>query len=120
YQFFDRKLKQVELEPEKLKKIITSYFSVVSIVLDADDNPYLIFESLNAKGRPLAQADLIRNYFFMRMHPREQEKYYAAYWKPMQERLGEDLTEFIRHFLMKDSLIVKQGDVYLVLKDRAD
>ena len=35
---------------------------VVSIVLDADDNPYLVFESLNAKGRPLTQADLIRNY----------------------------------------------------------
>ncbi len=48
--FFEKKLKQVELEPEKLKKIITSYFSVVSIVLDADDNPYLVFESLNAKG----------------------------------------------------------------------
>ncbi len=32
YTFFDKKLKQVEIEPEKLKKIITSYFSVVSIV----------------------------------------------------------------------------------------
>ena len=29
YVFFEKKLKQVELEPEKLKKIITSYFSVV-------------------------------------------------------------------------------------------
>jgi uncharacterized protein with ParB-like and HNH nuclease domain len=43
YDFFDKKLKQVELELEKLKKIITSYFSVVSIVLDVDDNPYLVF-----------------------------------------------------------------------------
>ena len=39
---------------------------------DADDNPYLVFESLNAKGRPLTQADLIRNYFFMRIHVDEQ------------------------------------------------
>ena len=57
YTFFDKKLKQIQIEHERLKKIITSYFSVVSIVLDADDNPYLVFESLNAKGRPLTRAE---------------------------------------------------------------
>jgi hypothetical protein len=115
--FFEKKLKQVELEPEKLKKIITSYFSVVSIVLDTDDNPYLVFESLNAKGRPLTQADLIRNYFFMRIHVDKQEKVYTDYWLPMQAALGENLTEFIRHFLMRNGSIIKQGDVYYALKE---
>ncbi|MBS1640193.1 MAG: DUF262 domain-containing protein [Bacteroidetes bacterium] len=115
--FFEKKLKQVELEPEKLKTIITSYFSVVSIVLDADDNPYLVFESLNAKGRALTQADLIRNYFFMRIHVDNQEKVYNDYWLPMQTALGESLTEFIRHFLMRNGNIIKQGDVYYALKD---
>ena len=117
YTYFDKKLKQVELEPEKLKKVITSYFSVVSIVLDADDNPYLVFESLNAKGRPLTQADLIRNYFFMRIHIDKQEEVYKNYWLPMQTALNEDLTEFIRHYLMKDGNIIKQGDVYYALKE---
>lgn len=117
YTYFDKKLKQVELEPEKLKKVITSYFSVVSIVLDADDNPYLVFESLNAKGRPLTQADLIRNYFFMRIHISKQQEVYMNYWLPMQTALNEDLTEFIRHYLMKDGNIIKQGDVYYALKD---
>ncbi len=117
YVFFEKKLKQVELEPEKLKKIITSYFSVVSIVLDADDNPYLVFESLNAKGRPLTQADLIRNYFFMRIHVDKQEKVYNDYWLPMQTALDESLTEYIRHFLMRNGNIIKQGDVYYALKE---
>lgn len=117
YIFFEKKLKQVELEPEKLKKIITSYFSVVSIVLDADDNPYLVFESLNAKGRRLTQADLIRNYFFMRIHVDKQEKVYGDYWLPMQTALGENLTEFIRHFLMCTGNFIKQGDVYYALKE---
>jgi uncharacterized protein with ParB-like and HNH nuclease domain len=117
YVFFEKKLKQVELEPEKLKKIITSYFSVVSIVLDADDNPYLVFESLNAKGRPLTQADLIRNYFFMRIHVDKQEKVYNDYWLPMQTALNDNLTEFIRHFLMIEGDIIKQGDVYYSLKE---
>lgn len=117
YAYFEKKLKQVELEPEKLKKIITGYFSVVSIVLDADDNPYLVFESLNAKGRPLTQADLIRNYFFMRIHVDKQEKVYNDYWLPMQIALGDNLTEFIRHFLMRNGNIIKQGDVYYALKE---
>ena len=38
----------------------------------------------------------------------------------MQEQLGDDLTEFIRHFLMKDGTLVKQDEVYLALKAHAD
>jgi hypothetical protein len=67
---------------------------------------------------------LIRNYFFMRVHVQAQEKLFADYWRPMQERLGDDLTEYIRHFLMRDGKNVKQSDVYFTLKesieDRSD
>lgn len=118
YTFFEKKLRQVQFEHKKLKKIITSYFSVVSIVLDADDNPYLVFESLNAKGRPLTQADLIRNYFFMRIHIDKQDEVYNDYWQPMQTALNDSLTEYIRHFLMRDGSIIKQNDVYYALKER--
>ncbi|GJQ22263.1 hypothetical protein BIY37_08640 [Candidatus Brocadia sapporoensis] len=119
YTFFEKRLRQTQFEHEKLKKIITSYFSVVSIVLDADDNPYLVFESLNAKGMPLTQADLIRNYFFMRIHADKQDEVYNNYWQPMQTALNDRLTEYIRHFLMKDDgSIIKQSDVYFALKGR--
>jgi len=117
YNFFEKKIKQIPVDHEKIKKIITTYFSIVSIVLDSDDNPYLVFESLNAKGRPLTQADLIRNYFFMRIHINEQEEVYKKYWEPMQTALGENLTEFIRHFLTRNGNIIKQSDVYYALKE---
>lgn len=117
YQFFERKFRQTSIDIQTLKKIITNNMSTVSIVLDPDDNPHLVFESLNAKGRPLTQADLIRNYFFMRIHINEQESIYSRYWDPMQKALDENLTEFIRHYLMKDGKIIKQGDVYFSLKD---
>lgn len=120
FDYFEKKLRQTSIDPEVLKKIITSYFSVVSIVLDVDDNPYLVFESLNAKGRPLSQADLIRNYFFMRIHIDEQDNVYSKFWQPMQEALGNNLTEFIRHFLMRDGSVVKQDDVYYSLKERVN
>jgi uncharacterized protein with ParB-like and HNH nuclease domain len=118
YDFFARHLRlNPDLALEKLYNVIRNHLVLVSIVLDKDDNPYLIFESLNAKGRPLTQADLIRNFFFMRIDVRLQEKMYAEHWKPMQDRLGENLTEYIRHFLMRDGKIVRQNDIYFTLKD---
>ncbi|WP_333870273.1 DUF262 domain-containing protein [Desulforamulus putei] len=117
YQFFERKLKPGHVDATKIKNIITGKLSIVSIVLDSDDNPYLVFESLNAKGRPLTQSDLIRNYFFMRIHVNEQERIYLQYWKPMEEALGKNLTEFIRHYLMRNGVNVKQNDVYFSLKE---
>ena len=121
YKFFERKIRADQIpDLEKLKQIIVSQLILVSIVLDRDDNPHLVFESLNAKGRALSQADLIRNYFFMKIHVDEQERLYGACWTPMQDRLGENLTECIRHFLMKDGGVIKQGEVYFALKERAD
>lgn len=118
YQFFDRKIRQENIDIQVLTNVITGRLSVVSIVLGQDDNPHLVFESLNAKGRPLTQADLIRNYFFMRIHVDQQEEIYSSYWNPMQVALGEDLTECIRHYLMRNGLMVRQSDVYFTLKDR--
>ncbi|PDW01935.1 DUF262 domain-containing protein [Candidatus Viridilinea mediisalina] len=118
YKYFEKKINQMDIIV--LNKVLTSRFSVVSIVLDVDDNPHLVFESLNAKGRQLTQADLIRNYFFMRIHIDDQENIYRQYWFPMQDGLGENLTECIRHYMMRNGSLVKQGDVYFTLKDRVE
>jgi len=120
YRFFEKKIHQsrLSLELQRIKKVICSNLSLVSVVLSADDDPYLVFESLNAKGRPLTQADLIRNYFFMRIHADSQESVYAQYWQPMQDLLKDSLTEFIRHYLTKTGVEVKQNEIYFEIKDR--
>ncbi|MEA5511921.1 DUF262 domain-containing protein [Crocosphaera sp. UHCC 0190] len=116
YLFFDKKIQQSKLELSKIKNIICSSFFLVSVVLGIDDDPYRVFESLNAKGRPLTQADLIRNYLFMRIHTDEQESIYSKYWKPMEDLLKDNLTEFIRHYLTKKGVEVKQNQVYSEIK----
>lgn len=120
YHFFKVKIKQKKLDVEKLSNIVSTRLSVVSIVLEYDDNPYLVFEGLNAKGCALSQADLIRNYFFMRINVAKQEKIYNIYWRPMQDALGDNLTEFMRHYLSSNGMMVKKSDVYLILKERVD
>lgn len=63
---------------EKLYATLTGRLTLVSIILDKNDNPHRIFESLNGKGRPLSQVDLIRNYFFMRLPEADHERVYRT------------------------------------------
>ena len=100
------------VELDRLVQIIISQLSFVAITLDAEDNPYRIFESLNAKGMPLTQGDLLRNYFFMRLPPAEHERWYSTVWSPMQSRLGERFDDYMRDFLLKEGQTVRPDEVY--------
>ena len=95
-----------------LRDLVVGRLSLVSITLNHDDDPYLVFESLNAKGVKLTAADLIRNYLFMRISAEQQDELNDTYWVPMQAALGDALTEFIRHYLMREGGNVAQSDVY--------
>jgi len=119
YEFFFKKI-EIRDDISVLKSIVTAKLSIVSIVLSPDDNPYLVFESLNAKGQPLTQSDLIRNHVFMRIPPEEQENQYLLYWLPMQEKLGDQLTEFIRHYLGGVNINVRKNEVYVKFKEKVD
>ncbi len=78
---------------------------VVDIALTRDqDNPQLIFESMNSTGKELSQADLIRNFILMGLEPELQTKLYEQYWRPMeidfgQEAYGTHFDSFMRHYL---------------------
>ena len=54
---------------------------LVVIELEADDDPQIIFETLNARGQPLLPSDLIRNYIFMKVGNTDANKLYDAYWR---------------------------------------
>ena len=47
---------------------------------------------------------------------------YAKYWEPMQTAMGagDNLTECVRHFMMRNGDLVKEGDVYFTLKNRVE
>ncbi|TGP51501.1 DUF262 domain-containing protein [bacterium M00.F.Ca.ET.230.01.1.1] len=111
-------------DPIDCAKILTTVeraLQVVMINLGDDDDPYLIFESLNFKGEPLTQADLVRNYILMRFRHSmsaggEQERIYTRYWAPMEQRLGDNITEFLRHYAMKGGDNVYQRGIYVATR----
>jgi hypothetical protein len=107
--------------PAKVLTTLEHALQVVMINLGESDDPYLIFESLNFKGEPLNQADLVRNYLLMRFRHSvsaggEQERVYLQYWRPMEDKLGANLPEFLRHYAMKDGDNIKQGGIYAATK----
>lgn len=119
YEFFRARLARLsadELDSVHLASV--DRLSLVSITCDEQDNPHLIFESLNAKGEKLTPADLIRNFLLMQVHVGDQERLFKTYWLPIQQALNADLTEFVRHYLMKEGKILREAEVYLELKDR--
>ncbi len=119
YRYFESEIRRADIELKKIKDVVEKSLSIVRILLDEREDPYIVFESLNAKGRSLSQADLIRNYFLMKIHTNKQEEIYSTFWRPMEETLREkNLTEFMRHYLiMRRGDFVKKADVYYNLQD---
>ena len=72
---------------------------VIDIRLDSNDNPQLIFESLNSCGKDLEEADKVRNYLLMSLTSEEQEEYYRKYWRKIEENTDNEPTMFIRDYL---------------------
>jgi uncharacterized protein with ParB-like and HNH nuclease domain len=124
YRFFHQKLDKLPeggIQLDRVHLAIVDRLSLVSITCQENhDNPHLIFESLNAKGEKLTAADLIRNYLLMRVHVNDQSRLFEEYWRPIQDALRDGLTEFVRHYLMKEGRILKDADVYFELKDRLE
>ena len=85
---------------------------VVDIALSRDqDNPQLIFESMNSTGRELSQADLIRNFILMGLEPAHQTRLYEDHWRPMEVGFGQE--GYGSHFdsFMRDYLTLKTGEI---------
>ena len=111
FEFFNERVAEVKDELPALCKGLAKLV-IVDISLNRDqDNPQLIFESLNSTGRELSQADLIRNFILMGLKPQLQTKLYEQYWRPMEVDFGQEgyaihFDSFMRHYLT-----VKTGDI---------
>lgn len=96
---------------------------IVDVALSREqDNPQLIFESMNSTGRELSQADLVRNFILMGLKPDQQTQLYEDHWRPMevefgQEAYGSHFDSFMRYYLtFKTGTIPNVQEVYEAFK----
>jgi len=117
YRFFEVQLAlpgpdDEPLDLSVLESVIVSKLAIVDITAQQGDNVHRIFESLNATGVGLSQADLLRNYMFMLL-PTRDRVVYEEVWRPMQALLGvENLEGLTRVDLRRRGIDVRDDDVY--------
>ena len=124
FAFFQRRLRS--LAPaipalcEGLEKL-----GIVDVALQRGvDQPQRIFESLNATGRGLLQADLIRNRLLMDLPSEEQERVYFTYLRPVEIGFHEDngkFDRFMRHYMTLTTGSAPARDrIYEAFRDHAN
>lgn len=94
---------------------VVDRLQIICIDLDNDDDPQLIFESLNSTGLALEEADKIRNYLLMSLAPAEQEECFKQYWQKIQAATNDAPTMFLRDYItISDNLLrpVKLNNLY--------
>ncbi len=117
FEFFGEKLADADFELiyRGIKKLVAVDVSL----LRGQDDPQMIFESLNSTGLDLTQADLIRNFVLMRQEEQLQARLYEDYWHPIEKAFGEryrtDFDKFVRDYLtleLKPSKQFKADTIY--------
>lgn len=96
--YFQERIAKMDIDIDELYESIKS-LCVIDITLDPDDDPQLIFESLNSTGLDLSEADKIRNFVLMDLDQERQEVYYEDYWNVVERNTDYKVSDYIRFYL---------------------
>lgn len=123
YRFFTKELDKYLEKGYRIEEIYGAFLQlkIVAIGLElGEDDPQVVFESINATGVQLKGLDLIRNYLMMGENSDRQKHLYDTYWVPLENWLGEkDLNDFIKTYLriyFEDKFKEGEREVYYTLK----
>ncbi len=123
YKFFTKELERYISKGYRIEEIYGAFLrlKIVAIGLElGEDDPQVVFESINATGVQLKGLDLIRNYLMMGENSENQKHLYDTYWVPLENWLDEkDLNDFIKTYLriyFEDRVKEGEREVYYTLK----
>jgi uncharacterized protein with ParB-like and HNH nuclease domain len=93
------------LQVVKLKNLSDAVLNLnlIFITLENEDDAYLIFETLNTRGKDLALTDLVKNHFSKHMKPKGAVDHLKLNWEKMLETIHNSSSDissdnFIYHF----------------------
>lgn len=117
YNYFYERIQKQEITIDELFDAICR-LEIINITLNNEDNPQLIFESLNSTGLDLSEGDKIRNFILMGLPSKEQDEYYDKYWNRIEECTKYDVSSFVRDYLsIKQLAIPSQRKIYISFKE---
>lgn len=113
--------KLIENKLNALRNTINRGIRFVVIDLEENDDPQIIFETLNARGTPLLQSDLVKNLLFYEADKKKfnVEGLYSKFWQNF-----DDKSDFWREEVKQGRLYRPMIDVflqyYVLLKTKND
>jgi len=117
FQYFYERILNEEIIIDKLFLAIKQLVIVEIELKNGEDDPQLIFESLNSTGLDLAESDKVRNFILMKENSSTQEKFYNLYWNKIEKNTNYNVSAFIRDYLtIKERVIPNKNKVYLHFK----
>ena len=102
--------------PSQVLDALTKLEIVEIVLTKGEDDPQVIFESINSTGLELSNADLIRNYLLMNAD--DQEKLYENYWLYIEKTLRNKMDYsnldafFMQYIVYKTSKPVNSRQLY--------
>ncbi len=116
YYYFYERIQKQEITVDELFEAICR-LEIINIKLNQDDNPQLIFESLNSTGVALSEGDKIRNFILMGLSAKLQNKYYEEYWNKIEVCTNYEVSAFVRDYLsVKQQVTPSMSKVYFTFK----
>lgn len=101
YDYLKSLIHKAQLNEISCKDILSGLKKLTSAVIILDpkeDNPQVVFESINSTGLELSLADLIRN--FILMTDKEQERLFEQYWLKIEQNVSpKQMPDFITDYL---------------------
>lgn len=104
------------INPSAVLDALTKLEIVEIVLTKGEDDPQVIFESINSTGLELSNADLIRNYLLMNAD--DQERLYEDYWLFIEKTLRNKMDYsnlddfFMQYIVYKTSKPVNSRQLY--------
>lgn len=117
YLYFYNRIKEENISVDDLFEAIQKLIIVEIELKNGEDDPQLIFESLNSTGLDLSEADRVRNFVLMGRDSKTQEKFYNNYWYKIEKNTNDKISGFIRDYLtIRERNIPNKNKVYISFK----
>jgi len=115
--------KKKEAKIEKLTRLRDTVLNlnVIFITLDNEDDAYIIFETLNTRGKDLALTDLVKNHFTKHLKSKGDVDHARLKWDKILETIhnsSADIStdDFIYHFWASRYDAIPQKKLFPIIK----
>nr|WP_326492491.1 HNH endonuclease family protein [Staphylococcus pettenkoferi] len=118
-------MENTESYDDKYQKVYTLYkslidnFTVMFVETNDINEAFIIFETLNARGKDLETSDLLKNHLFRIAS--KNINHVKTQWEKMLDNLGKsDATKFIRHYWNSQDKFIREKDLYKKIRKSID